>query len=99
MARRKTLTDAYVAALKPKAKRYAIPDPQLPSFYVRVQPTGAKSFAAVATDPGGKQVWTTLGTPALYTVEQAREKAREIIKAVRAGEGAGLDTFMSVVPP
>jgi integrase len=96
MARRKTLTDAYIAALKPKAKRYAVPDPQLPSFYVRVTPTGAKSFAAVATDPSGKQIWTTIGTPALYSIDEAREKAREVIKAVRGGEGAGLDTFMSV---
>ena len=34
MARRKQLTDAYIASLKPKAKRYAVADPQLPSFYV-----------------------------------------------------------------
>jgi integrase len=96
MARRKTLTDAYITSLKPKPKRYAVPDPQLPSFYVRVTPTGAKSFAAVATDPSGKQIWTTIGTPALYSLDEAREKAREVIKAVRGGEGAGLDTFMSV---
>ena len=90
------LTDAYIATLKPKAKRYAVADPELPSFYVRVQPTGAKSYIAMATDPSGKQVGTTIGTIALYSVEEAREKAREVIKAVRAGEGTGLDTFMSV---
>jgi integrase len=96
MARRNTLTDAYIAELKPKTKRYAVPDPQLPSFYLRVTPKGSKSFAAVATDPSGKQIWTTIGTPALYTVEEAREKARDIIKSVRAGEGAGNETFLSV---
>ena len=89
-------TDAYIAALKPKAKRYSVADPELPSFYVRVQPTGAKSYIAIATDPSGKQIGTTIGTVALYGVAEAREKAREVIKAVRAGEGAGLDTFMSV---
>jgi hypothetical protein len=96
MARRKTLTDAYVASLKPKAKRYAIPDPELPSFYLRVTPTGAKSFTAVATDPAGKQIWTTIGSTALYSVEEARTKARDIIKAVRSGEGAGQETFVTV---
>src|SRR5262249_33347832 len=96
MARRKTLTDAYIASLSPKAKRYNVADPQLPSFYCRITPGGARSFVAVATDPAGKQVWTTIGSTALYTVEQAREKAREIIKSVRAGEGTGSETFMSV---
>ena len=81
MARRKLLTDAYIAALKPKAKRYAVADPELPSFYVRVTPTGAKSYLAMATDPSGKQIGTTIGTVALYGVKEAREKAREIIKA------------------
>ena len=48
---RKTLTDKGVAALKPRAARYAEPDPQLRGHYVRVQPSGAKSFVAVARDP------------------------------------------------
>jgi integrase len=96
MARRKTLTDASIAALKPRPKRFAIPDDQLPSFYVRVMPTGAKSFCAVATDPSGKQHWKTIGPTHLYGVEEARTKAREIIKAIRAGEGGGPETFMSV---
>ena len=96
MARRKALTDASVEALKPRATRYTLPDPLLPSFYVRVTPTGAKSFVAIAKDPSGKQQWVTIGTPALYTVEEARAKARETIKAVRGGEGSGPETFMSV---
>ncbi len=96
MARRKLLTDAYIAALKPKAKRYSVADPELPSFYVRVQASGAKSYIAFATDPSGKQIGTTIGPVALYGIEEAREKAREVIKAVRAGEGTGLDTSMSV---
>jgi integrase len=96
MARRKTLTDASVAALKPRAKRYHHADPELPGFYVRVQPTGAKSFAAVTNDPNGKQVWVTIGPVTLYNVEEAREKARETLKAIRGGEGTGPETFLSV---
>ena len=48
---RKTLTDKGVAALKPRAGRYAFPDSQLAGHYVRVQPSGAKSFVAVTRDP------------------------------------------------
>lgn len=85
---RKTLTNAGVAALKPRAARYAHPDPQLPGFYVRVQPSGAKSYVAVTHDPFGKQVWATLGPVELMTVDEAREKARDAIKRIRAGQPA-----------
>ena len=49
-------------------------------------PTGSKSFAAVARDPRGKQVWHTIGSAELYKIEDARELARLAIKAIKAGE-------------
>jgi integrase len=85
MARR-TLTDTAISSLKSKAKRYAVADPQLPGHYVRVTPNGAKSFAAVARDPHGRQVWHTVGSTSLYNIEEARELARAAIKAIKAGE-------------
>jgi len=86
---RKSLTDAGVAALKPRAQRYAHPDPMLAGHYVRVTPSGAKSYVAVTRDPtSGKQVWATIGPADLMTVEEAREKAREAIKRVQAGKPA-----------
>jgi hypothetical protein len=48
---RKTLTDKGVEALKPRAERYAHPDPELTGHYVRVQPSGTKAFAAIAGRP------------------------------------------------
>jgi integrase len=97
---RKTLTDKGVAALRPRAERYALPDPQMVGHYVRVQPTGSKSFAAVARSPGGKQIWTTVGAADVMKIAEAREAAREIIKRVRAGLAAvetPPDSFESVV--
>jgi hypothetical protein len=83
---RKTLSDKGVAALKPRAARYALPDPELRGHYIRVQPSDAKSFVAVAVDPqSGKQVWTTIGAADAFGIDEARAKAREIIKRVRAG--------------
>ena len=63
MARRKTLTDNMILKLKPGRKRLTIPDPELRAHYVRVTPKGAKSYVAVARDPGGKQIWATIGAP------------------------------------
>jgi integrase len=82
---RKTWSDAVVANLKPKAKRYTAPDPALPGHYVRVQPSGAKAFVAVARDPRGKQIWHTIGSPNLFTVEDARAAARASMRAIKEG--------------
>ena len=82
---RKKLTDKGIAALKARADRYAFPDPELRGHYVRVQPSGAKSFVTVARDPTGKQVWTTIGAVDVMAIADAREKAREAIRRVREG--------------
>jgi hypothetical protein len=98
---RKTLTDAGVAALKPRPKRYAFPDPQLAGLYIRVQPSGAKSFVAVTRDrTSTKQVWTTIGPVDRMTIAEAREQAREILKRVQAGKAAlepKADTFAEAI--
>jgi integrase len=85
---RKSLTDKGVAALKPRADRYAFPDPELRGHYVRVQPGGAKSFVTVTRSPNGKQLWTTIGAADAMSIDEARGRAREAIQRVRAGLAA-----------
>ena len=92
MSVRRRLTDKGVVALKPRAARYAHPDPECVGLYIRVTPLGAKSYAAVVRDPLGKQVWTTIGSADHLTIAEARAKAREIIPRVRAG-------LLAVEPP
>jgi integrase len=82
---RKTLTDKGIAALKPRAARYAHPDPELSGLYVRVQPTGAKTFWCIARNPDGKQIWTLVGDCAVMSIEEARNRARDILQRVRDG--------------
>jgi integrase len=82
---RRILTDKGVAALRAKAVRYHEPDPELRGHYIRVLPSGQKTFAAIARDPDGKQVWVTLGATDLMKIDDARDRAREIINRVRAG--------------
>ena len=85
MVRRKTLTDLQIARLKPREKRVTLPDPELRGHYVRITPAGAKSYCAVTRDPRGKQVWATIGSTDVYTIDEAREKAREAIKRIKEG--------------
>src|SRR5215475_9418130 len=82
---RKTLTDKGVAALKPRSARYSFPDPELRGHYVRVQPSGAKSFVAVTHDPYGKQVWATIGGADVFSIDEARQRARSAIQRIRDG--------------
>jgi integrase len=82
---RKTLTDKGVAALKPRGKSYPYPDPQLVGHYVRVQPSGSKSFVVVARDLNRKQIWHTVGSADVLRIEEARELARDAIKRIKAG--------------
>jgi integrase len=85
VARRKSLTDNMVAQLKPGAKRITISDPELRGHFVRVTPSGAKSYCAVTRNPHGKQVWATLGSADHLTIDEARNRAREAIKRVKDG--------------
>jgi hypothetical protein len=95
MGRRKTLTNAAIAALPSKAKPYAMPDPELPGHYIRVRPSGSKVFCAVGRAPSGKQVWQTIGASTLYGVAEARTKASERPSRLfgRGGTGRGLTTL------
>ena len=97
MPRRKTLTHSMIAALPPKAAAYSFPDPELSGLYVRVQPTGTKKYVAVTRSPSGKQKWITLAAADVYSIAEAREKARDAIKATREGKSqAGPEAFETV---
>ena len=82
---RKTLTDKGVAALKPRPQRYAYPDPELRGHYVRITPSGGKTFSVVARAPNGKQIWAAIGAADAMPIEEARKRARPAIGRIRDG--------------
>src|SRR6516164_2761564 len=94
------MSDKGVAKLKRRRKRYTKPDPELRGHWIRIQPSGSKSFWTVARDPKQKQVWTFVGPCDAMTIEEARAKARGILNRVRAGlpaiEAKG-ETFDTVI--
>lgn len=88
-----------VATIKPDPKkRLAISDPDTRGLYLRVTPAGMKTFTIVARDPSGKQVWREVGNADEITLTEARERAREGVKRIKAGE-APFPEDTPVVPP
>jgi integrase len=82
---RKSLSDIGVSNLKPRAQRYAFADPELRGHYVRVSPSGTKTFAVVARGPDGKQIWATVGPSDVMSIEDARERGRRALQRIRDG--------------
>jgi hypothetical protein len=99
MLRSKRLDDDGVANIKAPKKRITVPDPECRGHYIRVTPNGTKSFWAVARDPSGKQHWKLIGECDSMKIEDARDNARKVIRAIRAavgGEVAKDSTFEGV---
>ena len=97
---RRNMTDKGVASLKPRAQRYAVTDPELRGHWIRVQPTGAKSYWAVTRNPTGRQVWTHVGPADAMSIDEARDIARGVLSRVRAGLSEvepRAETFSAVV--
>ena len=84
----RNLTDKGVAALKPKKSIYHQRDPLMSGHFIRMRPTGSKQFVAMTRNPNGKQVWNTLGTFPLMTIEDARAKAKDIINCLKVGSAS-----------
>ena len=77
------------ATIKPDPnKRLAISDPDTRGLYLRVTPTGAKSWTVVARNPDGKQVWAVIGDYDSHTLAEARAFARAGVKRIKSGEVA-----------
>lgn len=78
-----------VADTKPvPGKRLTVSDPDTRGLYLRVMPTGHKSFTVVARDPAGKQVWASLGDCDRMTLKDARSAAGEAVRRIKAGLAA-----------
>ncbi len=79
-------TDKQVAGLRPGGSKYTVRVKGCPGLFVRVAPTGGKSFVAVATNPvRKKQEWSTIGGIE-WSIDEVREEARNRIKRIKAGQ-------------
>ena len=69
-----------VRAAKPRAKRYDIRDDVIPGLFLRVFPSGARSFA-LDRAARGRRRFATLGDADAMTIPEARAEARRLIAA------------------
>lgn len=97
------LTAASVKAWKPTMERQQVPDDLCVGLYLMVQPTGRKSWT-VRYRVGTKHRRYSVGKYPLIGLSEARDKSREILKAVQEGkdpsaeqEQAKADTVRAVV--
>ncbi|MBI4560376.1 MAG: tyrosine-type recombinase/integrase [Candidatus Hydrogenedentes bacterium] len=81
------LTDKAIQALKPRAERYEIVDPDFigGSFAVRVTPNGAKSFSLRYRNTQGQMHRVTLGDYPVLSLADARARGRALCGQVQQG--------------
>lgn len=78
------LTDRTIKALKPAARRLDVYDDKIAGLALRVTPTGIKSWS-LRYRAGGLMPRLTLGQYPTVTLEKARKKAQEALRAVDGG--------------
>ena len=97
-AKRRRLTDANVARLKPAAREYTVWDTRQAGLGVRVRPSGHRSFVYCRKgEDGARRI--TLGPAALMGVEEARARYLAVETRALAGrpERGAVPTFAEFV--
>jgi integrase len=74
-----------VKALKDVGRDTIYFDDDVRRFGIRVRPGGAKSYLIKYRNAQGRQRKVTIGTHGTWTPEQARDKAKELLRAVDGG--------------
>ena len=88
------LTVKNVEAMRPGADRREIPDGHMPSLYLIVQPSGARSWA-VRYRHHGQSRKHTLGSYPAIDLKTARALAGKALRAVAEGRDPGREKFLA----
>jgi integrase len=87
MARRRGLSAKQLAALPRRSVRYTIGDPETRGLYLRIPPAGPINFTVIVKK-NLQQTWESIGTTDDLTIEDARDRARAVIRRIKSGEPA-----------
>ena len=80
------LSQRRVDALKPRKSAYDVRDPELKGFGVRVLHSGAKRYF-IHTQYDGRRVWKNVGQADDIGVDEARDRAKGMLAAIKNGNG------------
>ena len=79
------LAERCLDALKPRKSAYDIRDRDLKGFGVRVLPSGAKRYF-IHSQHRGRRVWKIVGDAGAVGVDEARDRARNLLATIRNGD-------------
>ena len=85
MRTNKKLSQKIVDSIKACASETTEWDGSLPGFGLRTRPSGAQAYIVVYRNANRIQRRVTIGSPAIFSLEQARRKAKEILFASANG--------------
>ncbi len=78
-------SESRIEALKARKSPYDIRDGELKGFGIRVLPSGGKRYF-IHSQHEGRRVWKTIGDADCMDLDTARQRARELLAAVRRDE-------------
>lgn len=81
------LDERRVRALTPRRSAYDMRDRELKGFGVRVMPSGTKRYF-VHSQHKGRRVWKIIGDAGSIGTDEARERAKTVMAAIREGSDA-----------
>ena len=76
---RERLTDAFVLKVQPRTREFSIKDTELKGLYLRVRPSGSKSYYVSK----GRYKYS-LGNVSVLSIKEARSRARELLASPEA---------------
>ena len=80
------LSYVIVSKAEPRQKEYFIRDTEIKGFYLRILPSGVKSYGISGRfNRTNKKVERIIGSAHTYTPRDAREIARDWLKKIREG--------------
>ena len=85
---KEALTQHRVDTARPRAVRYTINDAELPGFYLRVSPGGARAYylyTRIGKGRGARQTNIHIGDAAVLKLRDARRKARALLVEAKGG--------------
>ncbi len=83
------LRESRIEALEPRKSPYDVRDTELKGFGVRVLPSGAKRYF-IHSQHEGRRLWKTVGDASSIGLDEARQRATELLAAIRSDEPAAL---------